>query len=234
MGVRSSRPVDDFAELVNKGRPRPGQPEESYSKAKIEEGLNVVAKHLASKGLNVSIVTVGGAVNTVLLKSRASTGDVDFFYCTKDSGAKDSNVVHEVMEAGKLAEKELKLGHQWLNNHTAIFIEETTINDLYEQAIKQNEKVFSAKGLTVYAAPWNYALMTKLDRAAKPGAKSYDMADAVDYLARLIESRGHAVKKSELGDWAKKYKLSAPPEALIDKLAREYKDKKKKDGIISG
>ncbi|KAF8121455.1 hypothetical protein EV363DRAFT_1364518 [Boletus edulis] len=61
--------------------------------------------------------------------------------------------------------------------------------------------------------------MTKLDRAAKPGAKSYDMTDAVE---------------SELGDWAKKYKRSAPPEALIDKLAREYKDKKKKDGIISG
>ncbi|KAG6379650.1 hypothetical protein JVT61DRAFT_10169 [Boletus reticuloceps] len=205
MGIRSSRPADDFAELVNKGRPRPRQPEETYSKAKIEGGLKVVAKHLASKGLNVSIVAVGGAVNTVLLKSHASTGDVDFFYSTKDSGAKDSNIVHEVMKAGKLAEKELKLGHQWLNNHTTIFIEETTINDLYEQAIKQNEKVFSAKGLTVYAAPWNYALMTKLDRAAK------HMADAVD------------CKKVGAGGLGKEIQV------LIDKLAREYKE-----GIISG
>jgi len=234
MGNKSSRPADDFAELIHKSRPLPGQPEQTYSKARIEEGLKVVAGHLASKGLNISIVTVGGAVNTVLLKSRASTGDVDFFYCTKDSSAGGNNVVHEVVEAGKLAETELGLGHQWLNNHTAVFIEETTLNSLYEQAIKQNDKVFSAKGLTVYAAPWNYALMTKLDRAAKPGAKSYDMADAVDYLGRLIQSRGNAVKKSELGEWAKQYKLGAPPETLIDRLAREYKEKNKKDGIVAG
>jgi hypothetical protein len=51
----------------------------------------------------------------------------------------------------------------------------------------------------MYAAPWNYALMTKLDRAGKRGVKSYDMTDAVDYLGRLIRSKGgHAVKKSGL------------------------------------
>ena len=123
MGNKPSRPADDFAELINKGRTPPGQPEQTYSKEKIEEGLKVVAKYLASKGLNVSIVTVGGAVNTVLLKSRASTSDVDFFYRSKNarSNPHDSKIVHEVMEGGKLAEK--KLGHQWLNNHTAIFID---------------------------------------------------------------------------------------------------------------
>lgn len=113
--------------------------------------------------------------------------------------------------------------------------QEGTINDLYNEAIKQNEKVFSAKGLTVYAAPWNYALMTKLDRAAKQGAKAYDMTDAVDYLARLIHSRGgHAVKKSELRAWATHYKLSEPSEAQMKELDEKYKEKHKTDGVING
>lgn len=123
MGNKSSKPVDDFAELIHQGRTPPGEAEQTYTKQKIEEGLEVVAKYLASKKLNVSIVTVGGAVNTVLLKTRASTGDVDFFYRTKDSGSKDSEIVHEVVEGGKQAEKDLKLGNQWLNNHTVVFIE---------------------------------------------------------------------------------------------------------------
>ena len=109
------------------------------------------------------------------------------------------------------------------------------INDLYDQALKQNEIVFTAKGLTVYAAPWNYALMTKLDRAGKHGAKSYDMTDAVDYLQRLIRSKGgHAVKKSELKAWATKYKLVAPTDVLIDKLGKQYKEKHRKDGVVDG
>ena len=123
MGIRSSRPVDDFAELVHNIQHKPGEPEESYTKTRIEEGLKVVADHLHSKGLNVSIVTVGGAVNTVLLKTRASTGDVDFFYRTKDSKSEESKVIHEVVEGGKQAEQKLGLGQQWLNNHTVVFIE---------------------------------------------------------------------------------------------------------------
>lgn len=123
MGNKSSRPVDNFAELVHKGKSRAQQPEQTYSKEKIEEGFKFVAKYLASKGLDVSIVSVGGAVNTVLLKSRASTSDVDFFYRTKNEGSKDIDVMHEVVAAGKLAEKQLKLGEQWLNNHTVTFIE---------------------------------------------------------------------------------------------------------------
>ena len=109
------------------------------------------------------------------------------------------------------------------------------MNDLYAEALHQNSKVFAATGLTVYAAPWNYALMTKLDRAGKPGAKAYDMADAVDYLTRLINTRGgHAVKESELKAWAKKYKLAEPAKAVVERLAKEYKEKHKKDGVIAG
>jgi len=235
MGISSSHPVDGFSQLIHQRQAQDPGHEQTYTKEKIEEGLKVVASHLHAKKLNVSIVTVGGAVNTVLLKTRASTGDVDFFYRTKNSGSSDSQLVHEVVEGGKLAETKLGLGQQWLNNHTVVFIEEGTINDLYAEAIQQKAIVFSAQGLTVYAAPWVYSMMAKLDRAAKPGAKSYDVTDAVDYLDRAIKLRGgQAVKKSELKAWATKYKLTVPTEALIEKVNKAYKAKYGKDGIVSG
>jgi len=235
MGNTSSNPVDDFSELIHKRQAQDPGHEQTYTKEKIEQGLKVVAGHLHAKGLNVSIVTVGGAVNTVLLKTRAATGDVDFFYRTKSSGSHDAQLVHEVVEGGKLAEAKLGLGQQWLNNHTVVFIEEGTINDLYAEAIQQKAIVFTAQGLTVYAAPWVYSMMAKLDRAAKPGAKSYDLTDAVDYLDRAIKLRGgRAVKKSELKTWATHYKLTVPSEALIERLNNGYKAKHGKDGVVSG
>lgn len=65
------------------------------------------------------IIVVGGAVNTLLLHTRESTGDVDLFYRTK---TKNEEVTKVIVAAGTAATK-LKLGDQWLNNHTAVFFE---------------------------------------------------------------------------------------------------------------
>jgi len=85
----------------------------------IQQGLNSVAATLNSKRVNVVIVAVGGAVNTLLLRTRESTTDVDFFYRTK---TKHEDVTR-VIVAADAATTKLKLGDQWLNNHTAVFIE---------------------------------------------------------------------------------------------------------------
>ena len=85
----------------------------------IQQGLNSVAATLNSKRVNVVIVAVGGAVNTLLLRTRESTTDVDFFYRTK---TKHEDVTR-VIVAADAATTKLKLGEQWLNNHTAVFIE---------------------------------------------------------------------------------------------------------------
>ncbi|KAK3055741.1 hypothetical protein LTS18_011786, partial [Coniosporium uncinatum] len=41
--------------------------------------LTDVAAFLRSKKLNITIIAVGGAVNTIFLQTRRSTHDVDFF-----------------------------------------------------------------------------------------------------------------------------------------------------------
>lgn len=211
---------------------RPNVPDEQPMSADtIRQGLKNVAASLNSKGQNISIIAVGGAVNTLLLHTRESTGDVDFFYRTK---TKHEDVTR-VIVAADIAANKLKLGDHWLNNHTAVFIEEGTIQRLYDEAIEQNEIVFREPGLAVYAAPWRYALLTKLDRLAKPGARPYDMSDAVGYLERLITKHGgKAVKRSEIKTWAGEFKFTVPTEKLLDSLRDEYKKKTGKDGVING
>ncbi|KAL6301013.1 hypothetical protein BKA93DRAFT_696654, partial [Sparassis latifolia] len=179
------------------------QPEDVLTADKITQGLEKVASALKAKGRDISIIAVGGAVNTLFLHSRATTSDVDFFYRTKTK----TEDVAAIIVAAYDASKSLKVGDQWLNNHTALFIEEGTIKELYDEAVTQNDLVFNKPGLKVYAAPWRYALAAKLDRLAKAGARPYDMDDAVEYLAHLIQKRGSAVKRAELKDWAGKFKF---------------------------
>ena len=96
-----------------------GPPEQPMSADTIRQGLSSVAATLNSKCLNITIVAVGGAVNTLLLRTRESTSDVDFFYRTK---TKHEDVT-KVIVAANAATTKLKLGDQWLNNHMAVFIE---------------------------------------------------------------------------------------------------------------
>ena len=117
MGNRlSAKNTVSLGDLVD----RPGvPPEQPMSADTIRQGLTSVAATLHSKGQNISIVAVGGAVNTLLLHTRESTGDVDFFYRTK---TKHEDVTKVIVAANTAATK-LKLGDHWLNNHTAVFID---------------------------------------------------------------------------------------------------------------
>ncbi|KAJ2917286.1 hypothetical protein MD484_g3102, partial [Candolleomyces efflorescens] len=223
----SSDPLSSLSSLV--ARPG-GPPEVQLSAETIRQGLAKVAASLNSTKQHVPIIAVGGAVNTLLLGTRESTGDVDFFYRTK---TKHEDVT-QVIEAAKTAAKSLNLEENWLNNHTALFIQEGAIQQLYNEGVQQNDVVFTAPGLIVYAAPWRYALSTKLDRLSKAGARPYDMSDAVGYLVQLIQKRGTSVKKSELKAWAQEFKFTVPTDKLLDTLGAEYKKKTGKDGVVNG
>ncbi|KAJ8473168.1 hypothetical protein ONZ45_g16391 [Pleurotus djamor] len=191
---------------------RPDAPSETPMSAEtIRSGLANVAATLHSKKQNVSIIAVGGAVNTLLLQD-----------------------VTKVIAAADMAASKLNLGDHWLNNHTALFIQEGTIQQLYDEAVQQNDVVFIAPGLTVYAAPWQYALGKKPDRLSKPGARSYDMNDAVGYLTKLIQKRGTPVSRSDIKGWAQEFKFTEPTNKLLNSLRDEYKKVTGKDGLVDG
>ncbi|KAJ3983444.1 hypothetical protein F5890DRAFT_1523212 [Lentinula detonsa] len=203
------------------------EPEKDLTDNEIVRLFGLVAKELDKAGKNVTIVAIGGAVNTVLLHSRESTTDVDFFYTTKT----ENEDVHSVVEAAKKVSKSEKLGDQWLNNHTVLFIQEENMMILYNEACSQNREIFRAKGLTVLAAPWHYALTAKIDRLAKVGAKVHDLPDAVTYLHELVMVKRALVSTADLADWARKYKCTQANSDLLRKINEAYVEKYGSQGI---
>ncbi|RPD57594.1 hypothetical protein L226DRAFT_610632 [Lentinus tigrinus ALCF2SS1-7] len=211
---------------------RPGTTSDTLTADELRRALTSVASTLHAKGSHISIVAVGGAVNTLYLHSRETTSDVDFFFHTKTK----NDDVTRVIAAADVARKHLNLDPSWLNNHTAVFIQEETIRQLYDEAVQQGEVVFTAAGLTVYAAPWRYALAAKLARVAMPHRRDYDMSDAVAYLDRLVSKRsGGAVRKSEIQQWAAEFKFAIPsPDVVMQNLTTAYREAKGREGLVDG
>ncbi|KAG1795393.1 uncharacterized protein HD556DRAFT_1442236 [Suillus plorans] len=171
---------------------RPGVEDKQLTAEDIKRGLGLTAKHLKSKKKQITVVAVGGAINTILLRSRASTADVDFFSVDAAS--------NPILRDGiKSAAKTMQLGEGWMNNHTALFIAPNTKTNLYNEAISDGVVIFDEPGLKVLAAPWMYCLVAKLEKAGKRGnAKSYDMSDASQYLIQESKRRGAKIKVADI------------------------------------
>ena len=115
--AKQGNPLDVLRDLAP--APRPHSSDSVLSERVIRTGLGKVADELHAKGKQITIVGVGGVISTLLLKSRPQTGDVDFFYNTKQK----SEDVSAIVAAAKLAAKTLRTGEAWLNNHTVLFIQ---------------------------------------------------------------------------------------------------------------
>src|SRR5256885_3261316 len=51
----------------------------------LQQALGAAARYLSNRNRNITIVAVGGAVNTILLRSRDTTHDVDFIHADVQS-----------------------------------------------------------------------------------------------------------------------------------------------------
>ena len=170
-------------------------------------GLTVMARYIESKKKEITIIAVGGAINTIYLRSRITTHDLDFF-----NNALEVKDYEQLLKGAKRAiEKIHALQEEWFNNRTIFFIPMDQRNLLTRQAFQQNEIVFRATGLTVLAAPWHYAFCCKIDRLAGGGlktGKSYDLDDAVQYIIQYIRrSNISQVPRSTVEEWYIQYSL---------------------------
>ncbi|EEY19832.1 conserved hypothetical protein [Verticillium alfalfae VaMs.102] len=142
--------------------------------------LGHVARYLHQHGEDVTLVTVGGAVNTVLLQSRTTTHDVDFFCRVLQQPR-----LGILRQAGQYAveRSSVPLSADWLNNATARMpgvVE--NIDSLVEAAVAQDAVLFRQPGLKVVAAPWEYAFIKKVSRITQGTGRQYDASNAVAYL----------------------------------------------------
>lgn len=179
----------------------------------ITQALGYVAHYLHLRGKNLVLIAVGGAVNTVLLRTRQSTHDVDVF--NPAFSGSELSILRSAIEYAE-QQSPAPLGNKWLNNETGtIGGTAQNVPHLIELARHQNDVVFQAQGLTVLAAPWHYAFVTKIGRITYGTGREYDAADAVTYLHEHIRRHGRQpAKASEVRKWGQKYKRVTPNEIL--------------------
>jgi hypothetical protein len=232
--VGISGPVDPPGMIPRPRRDARGVPivaaEHNLSRQSITQVLGYVAHYLHSRGENLVLIAVGGAVNTVLLRTRESTHDVDFF--NPAFSASELSILRSAVEYAE-EQNPQPLGNRWLNNETGT-IGGTTQNipQLIEMARQQNDIVFQAEGLTILAAPWHYAFVAIIGRITYGTGRTYDAADAVAYLRQHIQRHGERpVKASEIRRWGQMYRRVTPNEVLeqVDNL---YYQTHEQHGIV--
>ncbi|KAG6037443.1 hypothetical protein E4U41_005085 [Claviceps citrina] len=163
----------------------------------IQMALHDMAAFLEERSVRVKLVTVGGAVNTLYLRSRQSTHDVDFFM-EKATSSKH----HVVHEAARFANRRRRgqLGAEWLNNSTQLFMPAHLQSQLYNAALEQGTLVFERAGLKVLC-----------EKEPRP----YDLADAAVYLREYLRTSGRqSVSVSRIREWCKDFNKKVTDEVL--------------------
>lgn len=193
--------------------------------------LQHVAQHIAQHGQNVTVITVGGAVNTLYLRSREMTHDVDIF------GSDFTNQARILLdEAMQDARRQYRhLGTDWLNTETQMWMPGPLHSRLTTAAQQQDVKVFEMPGLTIYAAPWPYAFSAKVNRILTGGdqVRPYDLDDAVTYIHEFIETHDNQQVPLETAlGWAREFNHECTTKFLRTRVNQAYRKRYGCDALV--
>jgi hypothetical protein len=192
----------------------------------IVRALDHMGRYLDQRGVSVTAMTVGGAVNTIYLRTRRSTHDVDFFLATPT--AAEHNIIHEAARSAARSERSQRaeIGANWFNNATQLLMGRDIQAELARGAIQQNVIVHqyrgSRGGIVVYAAPWSYAFCGKLNRLCESNYRTYDLDDAVSYLHQYLRAHSRrTVSAGEIKQWCRSFRKNVT-DAVLDKVNARY------------
>lgn len=202
----------------------------AYDKRTLEHALAVMAQYLQSHGEDLTIIIIGGAVNTILLESRQTTHDIDFL------GTNINREQHQtLMRAATYARSSCqpKLEYGWWNNEVNLGLPTKILQQITREALTQDEVVFHRKGLKIIAAPWELQLCGKINRHASGGiVRSYDLSDAVAYLRRYVQTHDdQPISSKMIKKWAISY-YKKTDTTIINQIAKEYRRIYGSDGIV--
>jgi hypothetical protein len=208
----------------------------------LVKALECMAEDLRKKHSvkDLTIIAIGGAVNTILLKDRPTTHGVDFMETDDDSNHRMwlDEAALEVQRQETFSRT--PLGWFWFNNHVRLLMDHDVYKRVVLEAKAQDEVIFHKKGLKIIAAPWDFAFCMKANRLTHgkkiPGevgeAPAYDVSDAVAYLRRYIEAQGgHPVSMTKIRRWQQLYRKHIGDDVTL-KITREYKQRYRTPGII--
>lgn len=230
---RISRPQDPILQVPRPRVDYDGRPirieDYELDRATPRAALARMADYIDNQGQSITVITVGGAVNTILLQNRQSTHDVDFFGTNLNN---DQRVILD--EAARYAERKspTPLGGEWFNSHTMLWLPLDAHRRITQEALEQDEVVFEKRGLRVIAAPWNYAMCGKMNRLVRGDeARPYDLSDAASYLRHFILRHGGPVSVARIKEWCRNYAKNTDDE-VIRAVAREYRRLHGEAGIV--
>lgn len=186
--------------------------------------LHHVSDYIARNRQHITVIAVGGAVNTLFLRSRTTTHDVDVF------GSDFHNQARVLLDrAMQNAQRRFPaLGTDWLNTETQMWMPGPLHQELTAGAKQQNVKVYDGSGLTILAAPWEYAFSAKISRIMTGGAQArpYDLADAITYIHQYIRGHGNRpVPVATALGWARRYHHETNDNILRVRVNQEYRQR---------
>jgi hypothetical protein len=184
--------------------------------------LNYVAEYILQQRTHLTLVTLGGAVNTFTLQSRDGTTDVDFLI--PDSKPTDLRLIKEASRYAQ-SHSPIPLSTHWLNNHVDFLIPREVQEVLIREAMEQDDAIYREPGLMVLVAPWAYIFAAEIERLVlhwewegKSGevARPFDGTDAAVYLHRYFErtETAPALHVSQVRAWSERYKVRGDDDAL--------------------
>jgi hypothetical protein len=230
------RPTDVSIHIPRNRADEHGVPLQQVShevdRASLENALDIMAAYLHEKHKQLTVIAVGGAVNTIFLRTRNSTHDVDIF--GSNLGNQDRILLDEAMHHAR-EQSTTPLGTDWFNTENQMWMTSRLHKELTNEAIEQNAVVYNQPGLTVLAAPWEYAFSGKISRLLKGGdqVRPYDVSDAVHYLDIYIkQGSGQPVPVTTIEGWAKRFGHTTKRSYLLNEVNAKYKAQYKGTGIV--
>lgn len=197
----------------------------------LEHALSMMAHYIQQRNTHITAIAIGGAVNTLLLRSRTATHDVDIFGTNLNNQTRF--LLDEAMQYA-IQQTQQPLGTDWFNTETQMWMSPQIHQDLTQRAIQQNIIVFERPGLTLLAAPWNYAFGSKVSRllTGSGNARPYDLADALTYLNEIITFNRGPVGVDRVMQWAARYNQDTNENFLLNTINPQYHTRFGRPGIV--
>lgn len=218
MGGGSSREASQrLVEVAPKQAGGWGPEYPGLGRQELQAALSKLAAICKSENTHIRLVTIGGAVDTLLTKSRAATRELVLIgeLVPDQEGRLLSGFARQV------AKKHPKLGDGWLNNRVGASMEPHLRRMVQEQAVEQRAVVFEQPGLTIYAVPWKYAFLSNVDSLSKLGPRAmgphgldeavrHDVSGAAHYLHIILRAENRSqVKINLIKYWQHSYRMQS-------------------------
>ncbi|PYH77477.1 hypothetical protein BO82DRAFT_378051 [Aspergillus uvarum CBS 121591] len=174
----------------------------------------------------IGLIAAGGFLAVTYLRSRESTGDIDYLIDPESAG--DQHIQIPPQKAIQSVARQKGFTNKWINEDMAIFVTRKARQSLFEAAEKQNIVLFNGENLELLAAPLEWALERKLrtiHTADRGGKAEYDMEDALALLKELkLRNKGpldeDSIRRMNMNGFD-----VLPSHETMQRVARAYQQK---------